>query len=264
MKKIGMFLYSIVTYTIGFTSLLFWILSLSHLIPEISIDKSPTLPFGQALLKNIALVLMFAVPHSVMARKSFKDWITRVMPRPIERSTYVLQAGILLFILVWQWEPMGGSVWTIEAGTALYYVMYALFFSGWVILFISTFLINHFDLFGLRQTFLELRNKPYTPLNFKVVSLYKYSRHPLYLGGIMGLWFTPVMSATHLVFAILLTTYFFIGALFEEQDLKREFGELYRTYMARTPMMIPFIKRSSSGRNANDKSQESATTPSIS
>jgi len=242
MKKVIMFLYSIVAYLIGFASLLFWILSISHLIPEISIDRSPEMSAGWALLKNLALVLMFGVPHSVMARKSFKDWITKVLPRPIERSTYVLQAGVLLFILIWNWEPIGGNIWTIESGTVLYYTMYVLFFAGWIILFVSTFLINHFDLFGLRQTYLELVNKPYTQLEFKITWFYKYVRHPLYFGGIMGLWFTPVMSATHLVFAVLLTAYFFVGTLFEERDLRKDFKEKYKAYMRKTPMLIPFTK----------------------
>lgn len=237
-----MFGYSILCYCIGFASLLFWILSISHLVPEISIDRGPEMPFFYAILKNIGLVLLFAVPHSVLARPSFKNWITTYLPRPIERSTYVLQAGLLLFILIWNWEPIGGNIWTIDVGSFLYYTMYVLFFSGWIILFISTFLINHFDLFGLRQTYLELNNKPYTQLEFKVIWFYKYTRHPLYLGGIMGLWFTPVMSATHLVFAMLLTAYFFIGALFEEKDLKKEFKSKYLDYMKRTPMMIPFTK----------------------
>ena len=239
-----MFVYSVICYLVGFASLMFWILSLSHLIPEISIDRSPDMPLYLALLKNIGLVLLFAVPHSVMARSSFKDWITKTLPRPIERSTYVLQAGILLFVLVWNWEPMGGHIWTIEAGTLGFYFMYVMFFLGWTILFISTFLINHFDLFGLRQTYLELMNKPYTELKFKEVAFYKYTRHPLYFGGIMGIWFTPVMSGTHLVFAILLTAYFFIGAIFEERDLRRAFRSRYESYMERTPMMIPFTKRS--------------------
>ena len=243
MKTLLMFIYSIICYLVGFASLLFWILSISHLIPEISIDRSPEIPWYLAVLKNIGLVLLFAIPHSVMARKPFKDWITKFLPRPIERSTYVLQAGILLFILIWNWEPIGGNIWTIQEGSILYFVMYALFFAGWIILFVSTFLINHFDLFGLRQTYLELLNKPYTPLEFKVVVFYKYTRHPLYLGGIMGLWFTPLMSATHLVFAVLLTAYFIVGTLFEERDLKKEFKASYIAYMKKTPMMIPFTKR---------------------
>ena len=242
MKKILMFIYSIIAYTIGFASLLFWIISTSNLIPEISIDGEPNLPFYQALLVNIGLICLFGIPHSVMARKSFKDFITHYIPRPIERSTYVLQAGILLTFLVYYWQPMGGTIWSITPETTLWYALYVLFFLGWIILFVSTFLINHFDLFGLRQTFLELQNKPYTELNFKVYSFYKYVRHPLYLGGIIGVWATPQMTMTHLIFAIFITTYFVIGTLFEERDLIKDFGKTYKEYKSKTPMLIPFTK----------------------
>ena len=132
MKTISTFIYSIICYLVGFASLLFWILSISHLIPEISIDRNPEIPSYLAVLKNIGLVLLFAIPHSVMARKSFKIWITRVLPRPIERSTYVLQAGILLFILIWNWEPIGGNIWTVQEGSILFFAMYTLFFAGWI------------------------------------------------------------------------------------------------------------------------------------
>jgi protein-S-isoprenylcysteine O-methyltransferase Ste14 len=242
MKKVLMFSYSIFAYLIGFASLLLWIISVSHLIPEISIDQTPTKPFLYALLKNLGLVLLFGFQHSIMARQSFKKAFAKYFPKPIERSTFVLISGLLLTLLVLEWEPMGGSVWEIHSGSILYYCMYVLFFSGWAILFISTFLINHFDLFGLRQTFLELKNKPYTKLNFKVVSFYKHVRHPLYFGGIIGLWATPTMTVTHLVFALALTAYFIIGTLFEERDLKKEFGQTYKTYQSKTPMLIPFTK----------------------
>ncbi|TGV01493.1 methyltransferase family protein [Flavivirga rizhaonensis] len=243
MKKVLMFLYSIVAYLIGFASLLLWIISVSDLVPEISIDQTATLPFHLALLKNFGLVALFGVQHSVMARQSFKTAFAKYFPKPVERSTFVLISGLLLMLLVLEWAPMGGSVWKLQSGSILYYLVYALFFSGWAILFISTFLINHFDLFGLRQTYLELRNKPYTTLNFKVVSFYKYVRHPLYFGGILGLWATPNMTVTHLVFAMGLTAYFVIGTLFEERDLKKEFGKTYKAYQSKTRMLIPFPKR---------------------
>jgi protein-S-isoprenylcysteine O-methyltransferase Ste14 len=242
MKKVLMFTYSIVAYLIGFASILYWIGSVSHLVPEISIDKEPGLPFFQALLINFGWVMLFGLQHSIMARKPVKKVLTKYLPRPIERSTFVLISGVLLVLLVSNWQPLGGLVWEIPGGSALYYISYFLFFSGWIILFVSSFLINHFDLFGLRQTYLELVNKPYTDLNFKVISLYKYVRHPLYFGGILGLWATPRMTVTHLVFAIGLTSYFVVGTLFEERDLKREFGELYKAYQAKTPMLIPFTK----------------------
>ncbi|TNJ42926.1 isoprenylcysteine carboxylmethyltransferase family protein [Tamlana fucoidanivorans] len=242
MKKVFMFLYSIVAYLIGFASLLLWILSVSHLVPEISIDQTPTKPLFYALIKNMALVSLFGLQHSIMARQSFKTLFAKYFPKPIERSTYVLISGVLLMLLVFQWEPMGGSIWSFEKDQTLYYIAYVLFFAGWIILFISTFLINHFDLFGLRQTYLELINKPYTKLQFKVVSFYKHVRHPLYFGGIIGLWATPTMTVTHLIFALSLTAYFIIGTLFEERDLKEEFGQTYTDYQSKTGMLIPFTK----------------------
>ncbi|GGZ93263.1 methyltransferase family protein [Algibacter mikhailovii] len=242
MKKVLMFSYSIVAYLIGFASLLLWILSVSHLIPEISIDQTPTKPFLIALLKNLGLVLLFGLQHSIMARQSFKKTFAKYFPKPIERSTFVLVSGLLLILLVFQWEPMGGTIWSIPEGSMLYYITYVIFFTGWTILFISTFLINHFDLFGLRQTFLELQNKPYTKLDFKVISFYKHVRHPLYFGGIVGLWATSTMTTTHLIFALSLTAYFIIGTLFEERDLKKEFGNTYEDYQAKTSMLIPFLK----------------------
>ncbi|GAA4884822.1 isoprenylcysteine carboxylmethyltransferase family protein [Flaviramulus aquimarinus] len=242
MKKASMFLYSIIAYLIGFASLLLWIISVSDLVPELSIDQTPTLPFYLALLKNFGLVALFGVQHSVMARQAFKTAFAKYFPKPIERSTFVLISGLLLVLLVLEWAPMGGQIWKLQAGSIPYYVTYVLFFSGWVILFISTFLINHFDLFGLRQTYLELRNKPYTQLNFKVVSFYKHVRHPLYFGGILGIWATPNMTVTHLVFAIGLTAYFIIGTIFEERDLKKEFGRAYQDYQSKTRMLIPFPK----------------------
>ena len=238
-----MFLYSIMAYLLAFASLLLSIISVSNLVPEISIDGEPKVPLVVALLKNLGLVSLFGLQHSIMARKPFKRWLTRYIPKPVERSTFVLVSGLLLALLVFQWEPMGGSIWTVAEGTFLYYVLYALFFAGWTILFISTFIINHFDLFGLRQTYLELVGKPYTQLEFKVAGFYKYVRHPLYFGGILGLWATPEMSLTHLVFAFSLTIYFIVGTLFEERDLIADFGTKYREYQKQAHMLVPFVKR---------------------
>ena len=242
MKKISMFLYSIVSYAIAFASILYWILSVSNLIPEISIDQPARVSVGFAILNNVFLVSLFGVQHSIMARKWFKDFFANYFPKPIERSTFVLISGLLLFLLVYQWQPIGGIIWEVETGSALHYGLYVLFFMGWAILFISTFLINHFDLFGLRQTFLELQNKPYTELQFKVISFYKYVRHPLYTGMVLGVWATPVMSVTHLILAITLTIYVLIGIYFEEKDLIRDFGNTYLEYKKGRPMLIPFFK----------------------
>lgn len=243
MKATLLFIYSIFAYLVGFASILLWIASVSNLVPEISIDGERQLPLWQATLVNLGLVLFFGLHHSITARKPFKKWLTQYIPVHIERSTFVLLSGILLTILVLYWQPMGGVVWSIPEGTTLYYSLYVLFFTGWAVLFVSTFLINHFDLFGLRQTFLELQGKPYTPLRFRITAFYKYVRHPLYFGGILGLWATPHMTVTHLFFAFCLTAYFVIGAMFEERDMVEDFGDTYRNYQKSTPMILPFPKK---------------------
>ena len=239
-----MLIYSIAAYLVGFASIVYWILSVSHLIPEISIDQEPRVPFLLALLNNLVLVALFGVQHSIMARPWFKDFFSSYFPRAIERSTFILVSGLLLFFLVIQWQPLGGLLWDVSSNITLNYFMYALFFIGWSILFISTFLINHLDFFGLRQVYFEIMKKPYKPLNFEVVGFYKYMRHPIYFGGMLGLWATPVMTGTHLVFAIFLSAYFIIGTFFEEKDLRKEFGNLYKHYVENTPMYVPFPKKS--------------------
>ncbi len=244
MKKVLMFIYSITAYAIAFASIIYWILSVSNLIPEISIDQTPKLSVVFAILNNLMLVALFGIQHSIMARAWFKIFFAKYFPRPIERSTFVLVSGLLLFNLVIQWQPIGGIIWNIEPQSILFYIMYILFFAGWGILFVSSFLINHFDLFGLRQTFLELQNKPYTQLNFKVKSFYKYVRHPLYFGMLLGMWATPVMSVTHLLFAIGITIYVVIGTRLEEKDLVKEFGDTYKDYQKSKPMLVPFTKKS--------------------
>ncbi|MDT0606857.1 methyltransferase family protein [Croceitalea rosinachiae] len=242
MKKVLMFTYSIVAYLIAFASILFWIASVGNLIPEIGIDQEPQMSLLWALLNNLMLISLFGVQHSIMARKWFKDLFATYFPKPVERSTFVLASGLLLFNLVINWQPIGGQIWQVQTGSILFYVLYGLFFAGWAILFISSFLINHFDLFGLRQTFLELRNKPYTQLQFRVTLFYKYVRHPLYFGMLLGMWATPHMTFTHLAFAIAISIYVVIGTLFEEKDLVNEFGETYKGYQAKKPMLVPFTK----------------------
>ena len=243
MKKILMFTYSIVAYAIGFASIMYWILSVSNLVPEISIDQEPKVSIGLALLNNFVLIALFGVQHSIMARGWFKNWFAKYFPRPIERSTFVLLSGLLLFNLVYQWQPIGGILWEVASESTLYYILYVLFFAGWAILFISSFLINHFDLFGLRQTYLELLGKPYKPLHFRIIWFYKYVRHPLYFGMLLGMWATPIMSVTHLIFAIAITAYVIVGVKFEEKDLSKEFGDTYEDYKNGRPMLIPFIKK---------------------
>ena len=239
--------YAIISYAIGFIALIYWIASTGNLLPFASIDGMPNMNTIPALIKNIALILLFGLQHSVMARKSFKKWITRVIPEYLERSTYVLSTGLVLTLLVWEWEPLGGTLWRITNESAWYYILYGLYFFGWVILFISTFLINHFDLFGLRQAYLSILGIPYEEIDFKVVSFYKYTRHPLYLGALIGIWATPSMTVTHLVYALLLTGYIYVGIFYEERDLISAFGDKYRNYIANTSKLIPikkFLRRS--------------------
>lgn len=248
MKKILMFTYSILAYGIAFGSIMYWILSVSNLIPEISIDQPARLPIAIALINNVFLIALFGVQHSIMARKTFKDWIKSILPEPIERSTYVLISGILLAILVGFWQPLGGTIWSIKEGTILFNTIYALFFAGWGILFISSFLINHFDLFGVRQTFLALQGKEYEPLEFKLRSFYKHVRHPLYSGMLLGMWATPQMTVTHLGFALAITSYVLVGIYYEEKDLIRDFGKEYLSYQAITPKLVPFTKSTTLSR----------------
>jgi len=243
MKKVLMFSFSVMSYAIAFASIIYWIASVSNLVPDISIDQRPNMPIVYALLNNLLLIAVFGVTHSIMARPWFKDFFAKYLPKPIERSTFVLTSGLLLFNLVFQWQPVGGIIWAVSTGSALYYTLYVIFFVGWIILFVSSFLINHFDFFGLRQTFLELQNKPYTSLQFKEKSFYKYVRHPLYFGMLLGLWATPVMSVTHMLFALFSTVYLLIGTHLEEKDLVNEFGATYKEYQSFKPKFIPFTKR---------------------
>ncbi|WP_423129105.1 methyltransferase family protein [Gaoshiqia sp. Z1-71] len=239
MKKTLSAVYALFCYAIGFLSLLYWIASTGNLFPEASIDGVPVMDTGSAILKNLGLVFLFGIQHTVMARRGFKKWIIRFIPAHLERSTYVLATGIALTLLVWQWEPLGGVIWQVSNESVWYNVLYGMFFTGWVILFISTFLINHFDLFGLRQAYLRIRNEPYKAIDFKVVAFYKYSRHPLYLGTLIGIWSTPLMTVTHLVYSLLLTTYILVGLYYEEKDLIHVFGEQYLAYKRSTPRIIP-------------------------
>jgi protein-S-isoprenylcysteine O-methyltransferase Ste14 len=193
-------------------------------------------------LNNVGLMLLFAVQHSIMARPAFKRWWTKVVPEPIERSTYVLFSSLCLVALMWFWQPMGGVVWVVEEGFVKGF-LYALFALGAVIVLVSTFLINHFDLFGLRQVWFYFRERPYSHLSFRTPFFYNYVRHPLYVGWLIMFWAAPTMTATHLLFAIALTAYILVAIQFEERDLIKQFGEKYRQYRLEKPMLIPFSKR---------------------
>jgi protein-S-isoprenylcysteine O-methyltransferase Ste14 len=218
-------------YTIGFIANV-------PLLPK-TIDSGAAVPLAEALVVNLLLLAVFAVQHSVMARRGFKRWWTRIVPEAVERSTYVLAATLALLLILVQWRPIAEPViWHIDhaVGHAALYAVSAL---GWAVLLISTFLINHFELFGLRQVFARLLRRDIAPQEFRTPGLYRHVRHPIYLGFILGIWGTPHMSAGHLLFAIGTAGYILVGIWFEERDLIAQFGDRYRVYREQVGMLIP-------------------------
>ncbi|MEM7053497.1 MAG: methanethiol S-methyltransferase [Pseudomonadota bacterium] len=237
MKRSLLMLYGILSYAIFFATILYTIGFIGNFLVPVSIDGVPKVPFTEALLINLGLIAVFAVQHSVMARPFFKRWLTRWIPAAAERSTYVLASSIALAAVFMFWQPMGGIVWQVESPLANA-VIYSLFALGWVIIFLSTFLLNHFDLFGLRQIWLNWKGRDYTPLPFGTPFLYRLVRHPLYVGFLLVFWAAPIMTVAHLVFALATTAYILIGVRLEERDLHRAHPE-YADYCRRVPMLIP-------------------------
>jgi protein-S-isoprenylcysteine O-methyltransferase Ste14 len=208
----------------------------NFLVPK-PLDAPATGPFWPALLINLGLITLFSLQHSVMARPAFKKWWTRYVPEAAERSTYVLFSCLALVVLFAFWQPMGGTIWEVKNQTGRT-VLYALYALGWALLFASTYFINHFDLFGLRQVWLHLRGREYTSLNFGTPILYKYVRHPLYIGWFTTFWATPTMTVAHLVFALGTTAYILLAIRWEERDLVT-FHPEYEEYRQRVPKFIP-------------------------
>ena len=242
MKKHVILAYGVVCYLIFLGTFLYAIGFLGNFIVSKSIDSGEAGSTTQAIIINVILLALFAVQHSVMARPGFKKSLTKIVPEPMERSTYVFLSSALLILLFWQWRPMTAVILNV-AGQPVAYIFWAVFAAGWALVLLATFLIDHFDLFGLRQVWLYWQGKDYESKPFGTPSLYKYMRHPLYLGWFLAFWATPSMTAGHLLFAVVTTAYILVAIQLEERDLVERFSEDYIEYKKTTPMIFPFPKQ---------------------
>jgi methanethiol S-methyltransferase len=241
MPRFTAFLFGAVAYLTFLFTILYAICFVSDFVVPKSIDSGVKTPTFEAIVINLALMSVFALQHSVMARMGFKQWWTQIIPKPVERSTYVLLASLTLLLLFWQWRPMPAIIWRIEE-PEIAATIATLSFGGWVLVFTSTFMINHFELFGLHQVTHNLAGREMPAPTFRTPFLYNFVRHPIYLGFIIAFWATPAMSAGHLLFAAVTTAYIFIGILLEERDLIDMFGDEYRRYKQRVSMLLPWRK----------------------
>jgi protein-S-isoprenylcysteine O-methyltransferase Ste14 len=236
--------YGALCYAAFLASFLYAIGFVGNLPLPRTIDNGIAAPIGEAVVVNLVLLGLFAVQHSVMARPGFKRWWTRFVPASVERSTYVLLSSLLLALLCWQWRTMPQVIWDVTAPAGRF-VLQALFWLGWVVVLSSTFMINHFDLFGLRQVYLASRGEPYSDLPFRTTLFYRVVRHPLMVGFIVAFWATPTMTAGHLLFALATTGYILVAVRLEEHDLMAALGDPYRHYRTQVPMMVPGLPRHS-------------------
>lgn len=236
-RRITVFVYGVVCYAATLATFAYLAAFLENLAVPRSIDSAPRSTLLIALIVDLGLLLLFGIQHSLMARPAFKAMWTKIVPQAAERSTYVLFSSVAMFLLFWQWQPIGGVIWNVHNAHGRV-TLYALYAVGWVTVLMTTFLINHFDLFGLRQVALQLMGRPYTALRFRTPGPYRIVRHPLYVGWLMVFWSTPEMTAAHLLFALGLTTYILIAIRYEERDLVQMHSE-YAEYRRRVPMMVP-------------------------
>ncbi len=239
MRGLFSFIYGLAAYTGGMASLLYFVGFSGNLLVPKSVDVGGSAPVNVAVLTDLLLLALFGIQHSVMARQGFKLWWTRVVPTVVERSTYLVATSAVLAAMFWFWVPIEAPVvWRVEHGAGVA-VLWGLFGLGWLLALMSTFLINHFELFGLQQVFARLTQRALPETRFRTPLLYRYVRHPLYAGLLLGLWSVPVMTAGRLLFATGLSVYILIGIAFEERDLVQHFGERYRTYREQVGMLFP-------------------------
>ena len=235
-------LYGFFSYVIFLATFLYAIGFVGNLAVPKAIDSGAQAPMAEALTVNLLLLGLFAIQHSVMARPAFKRWWTRLVPPAVERSTYVLLASLTLALLFWQWRPLPMPLWTVENRVGVL-ALHAVFWLGWGVLLVSTFLINHFELFGLRQVVARLRNRALPEPTFDTPLFYRHVRHPIYLGFLLSFWATPSMTVGHLLFCLATTGYILIGIQLEERDLIAQFGGRYRAYREQVGMLLPWVRR---------------------
>jgi methanethiol S-methyltransferase len=241
MKKILSLFYALICYLAFFGTVLYMIGFIGNLFVPRSIDGVPQVPFYVAILINASLLILVGLQYSIIIKPGFRNRLAKIIPRHLERSTFVLIISLSMMLLMWKWQPVGGVVWSVDSQAAREFLFFVYLF-GWSIVFASTFLINHFDLVGLRQVWFYVTGKRYTQLPFRSPLFYRLVSHPLYLGFLIAFWSTSVMTAAHLLFAIIMTTYILNAIQFEERDLLVVYGEKYRNYKKWVPMIIPFVK----------------------
>lgn len=252
LKRVLFFVYGVASYLTFLATFLYAMAFVGGFVVPRRLDGPLEGSLPAALAIDCALLTIFAVQHSIMARRWFKEWWTQIIPWTIERSTYVLCASLALLLLFWQWRPIGIEVWSVDNATARA-VLWTLFAAGWGTVLIVTFLINHFDLFGLRQVWLPLIGRPYTKVSFRTPLPYRFVRHPLYFGFLLAFWMTPTMTLAHLVFALATTAYIVLAIQFEERDLVSEHGAAYEEYRRRVPMLLPVRGRRQAPRQTVTK-----------
>jgi protein-S-isoprenylcysteine O-methyltransferase Ste14 len=254
-KRVLFFAYGSFSYLVFFGTFLYAVGFIGNFGVPRTLDGAPSGSVAFALAIDAGLLTLFAVQHSVMARKWFKERWTRIVPKPIERSTYVLFSSLALVLLFWQWRPIGVVIWSVEDSTARL-ILRALFAFGFGLVLVSTFLINHFDLFGLRQVWLFLLGRPYNELRFGTPGPYRLVRHPLYVGWLFAFWMTPTMTAAHLLFSVATTAYILLAIQWEERDLVRDHGGSYEDYRRSVPMLVPFARRRSAVSDTARRSEQ--------